>query len=372
VKATAGDLRIVLSDLHLGTGHRKGIFNPYEDFYEDEKFAELLKFYSSQWGRKNKIELILAGDFLDLMKVPVGKDGKFSDEITEEIAEFKVNRCLTGHPKVCEALTSFLERSETTLTIVPGNHDIELLLPGVQKRVRDIIAPGTLGAKVQFIDKSPAYNLPEGIQIHHGHMLEPHLQFDYNRLMLPMRDGKAVLNLPWGSLLLLRVIIPAKRERYLVDHIYPLSRLILGGLLFDFRFTIRLSSKIMYQFFATRIASTGKMTLKKIWEGVKIIKEAIIPVRDFDQNVERLLRRTMGVHTIITGHSHRPRYKLVGDDKLYVNTGTWVKMLNIDLEHMGQDTGLTYATITYDEKGKPFTELYRWSGGYRITNPVHY
>jgi hypothetical protein len=73
-------------------------------------------------GKENKIELILAGDFLDLMKVPVGKDGKFSDEITEEIAEFKVNRCLTGHPKVCEALTSFLETTETTLTIVPGNH----------------------------------------------------------------------------------------------------------------------------------------------------------------------------------------------------------------------------------------------------------
>jgi hypothetical protein len=190
--------------------------------------------------------------------------------------------------------------------------------------------------------------------------------------MVKRRDAPPILNLPWGSLLALRVIIPSKEERHFVDHVYPLKRLILGGLLFDFRFTVKLSAKILYQFFATRLAPKGGRTLKKIWEGIKIIKEAITPTRGFDQNVESALRKTRGVHTIIAGHSHQPRYRLVAPDKLYVNTGTWVKMLNIDVQHLGQDTGLTYALIVYDENRQPRTQLHRWHGSHEVTRQVPY
>ena len=45
-----------------------------------------------------------------------------------------------------------------------------------------------------------------------------------------------------------------------------------------------------------------------------------------------------------------------------MNTGTWVKMINLDLQYLGQDSGLTYAVIGYDDNGKPETTLMRWQG----------
>jgi predicted phosphodiesterase len=45
------------------------------------------------------------------------------------------------------------------------------------------------------------------------------------------------------------------------------------------------------------------------------------------------------VHTLIVGHSHQPRYKPFADGKLLVNTGTWVKMINLDLKHLGRPRG---------------------------------
>ncbi len=348
------------------------MFNPFEDFHQDDKFVEFLRFYLDEYGRGKSIELVLAGDILDLMKVQVGKEGVFTDEITEEVAEYKTHQCLAGHPEVCKVLTTFLDRGSSRIVVLPGNHDIELLLPGAQKAFRDIVAPGSLGNRLLFIDRTPTYNLPEGIQIHHGHMFEPHLQFDYNHLMTRRRDGPPILNLPWGSLLALRVIIPAKKERYYLDHISPLKRLLVGGLFLDFKFTLKLTTRILYQFFATRLVPRGGKTLKKLWEGVKIIKELVLPVRSFDQHVEAVLRRTRGVHTIIVGHSHQPRYRLVAADKLYVNTGTWMKMVNIDIQHLGQDTGLTYALISYDEDRRPSTRLLRWYGKHEQTRQVPY
>ncbi len=372
MKSFRPDVRLIVSDLHVGTGHRRGVFNPFEDFYEDEKFGEFINFHLEEHGRGKKIELVLAGDVLDMMKVQVGPGSAFTDEVTDEIAQYKAQQCLAGHPRFVQVLSSFLDRGGTEITVIPGNHDIEMLLPSVQKVFRELVAPGTLGSRVQFIDRTPAYSLPEGIQIHHGHMFEAHLQFDYRQLMVKRRDGPPILNLPWGSLLALRVVIPGKAERHFIDHVYPLHRLLLGGLAFDFRFAVKLTSKILYQFFATRIAPKGGNVLKKMVEGFSIIMQALIPTRSYDQNVARALRKTRGVHTIITGHSHQPRYRLVAPGKLYVNTGTWVKMLNIDIQHLGQDTGLTYAMITYDENRQPRTQLMRWFGSYEISKQLPY
>lgn len=356
--------------MHLGTGHRRGVFNPLEDFYEDDKFAEFIEYYGWDYGKGRNVELVLDGDILDLMKVRVG--GGLSDEITEDIAQQKTRLCLAGHPKFCRALSSFLDRGGTRITFLPGNHDIELLLPSVQQVFREVVAPGTLATKLDFIDASPVYSLPEGIQIHHGHMFESHLKFDYDQLMSKRRGGPPILNLPWGSLLVLRVIIPHKEERPLLDHVYPLKRLLIGGLIFDFKFAVKLTAKILYQFFATRLAPKGGNVMTKMWEGAKIIKELLLPTRSFDKNVESVLRKTRGVHTIITGHSHQPRYRLVSPGKLYVNTGTWVKMMNIDIQHLGQDTGLTYALITYNEHRQPRTQLMRWHGSYEVYRQVTY
>ena len=51
-------VRIVVSDLHLGTGSRPGESNVFEDFHHDDAFAELLEHYDREAGREGEVELI--------------------------------------------------------------------------------------------------------------------------------------------------------------------------------------------------------------------------------------------------------------------------------------------------------------------------
>jgi len=72
------------------------------------------------------------------------------------------------------------------------------------------------------------------------------------------------------------------------------------------------------------------------------------------------------------GHSHGPRFLQLPNDRILVNTGTWVKMINLDLQYLGQDSGLTYAFISYDDNGKPETTLMRWQGAHEACEAIPY
>ena len=123
-------IRLVLSDLHLGTGVPEGELNPLEDFYYDERFAELLEHYDKKCGDSTQIELILNGDIFDLLKVQI--DGEWPTEITQEIAEQKLRLCLDGHPRFIASLRTFLAKPERRLVYLPGNHDLDMWFPAPQ------------------------------------------------------------------------------------------------------------------------------------------------------------------------------------------------------------------------------------------------
>ena len=366
---TVQKIKLVVSDLHMGTGVRKGMFNPLEEFYEDERFAEWLNYYSQVAYPDIEIELILNGDIFDLLKIPL--NNRWIDEITPEISAEKMRLCLSGHPIFCQAIKEFLERKDTKLTIIPGNHDFELVLPQTQKVFLEYCATSETKDKVQFITKTDTYYLPEGIQIRHGHCLEATNRTDMKK-PLKYRKGKPpILKLSWGAIFVLKVLAPAKFERYHIDHIYPLARLLWAGLIFDFRFSIKIVLKSIYYFIKSR--------LKEIWSQPggwrstwNIIKEEFIVPLNFDQLVEREIKKVRGVHTFIFGHSHMPRCKVFPDGKLYINTGTWIRMINLDLHHLGQKTGLTYALIEYEEDNIPRTTLMRWIGEHRLTEKIYY
>jgi UDP-2,3-diacylglucosamine pyrophosphatase LpxH len=373
VRADPSLIRLVVSDLHASTGLRRGMFNPLEDFHADDKFAEFVDYYAGHARRGKRLELILNGDIFDLLKVPFGPSSEpYTDEITEEVAADKIRQALEGHPQMVRSLTSLLERGNTQITYIPGNHDIEMLLPSAQRVFRELVAPGSLVTRVRFIDRSDTYHLPEGIQIRHGHQLESIHRFDYKHLLGPRREGPPIVSLPWGSLMVLHVLIDAKKERYHVDHIIPQKRFILAALLMDFRFAARLVARMAFHFMRTRAFPKEGSIPTKLWEGLKVIAHELEPVGQFDDTARHELLRIRGVHTLVLGHSHEPRYWRLAEDKLYVNTGTWVKMININLHHLGQDTGMTYALIDYDSRARPRTTLYRWFGSYEQKRPVPY
>ncbi len=361
-------IRVVVSDTHLGTGRRRGTFNPMEDFHEDDRLAELVEFYSTGAYEDYEVELIMNGDIFDLMKVEV--DGGWPIDITEALAAEKLRLCLEGHPRVVTALRRFLERRGKRITYIPGNHDPEMYLPAVQRVFCRYVDPEDRG-RVSFVTTSEAYSLPEGIQIRHGHQFEAIHRFDLKRLLIASRRGEPVLDLPWGNRWCMEVLFPAKRLRSHIDRVMPFRRFLLSSLLFDFRFTLWFWTRTSIHFLRYRM-----LRVRGFWARLfaipTVLKNEIIAIADLDTAAVRTLRRLRGVHTLILGHSHAPRVRVIEGGKLYVNTGSWVRMINLDLQHFGQENGLTYALIEYDPDGEPQTSLLRWRGLHREYEPVLY
>lgn len=368
-------IRLVVSDFHLGTGVTPGRFNPLEDFYEDERFSELLEHYTTGPRRGAEVELIFNGDMFDMLKIPL--DGRFPDQVTEEMSARKLLLALEGHPVFCDAIVTFLERPTSRLTVLPGNHDIDLLLPQVQEVFLERCAPGDLAERVTFITRSDTYYLPEGIQIRHGHQLEALNSFDYRNILVRRPGATPVIDFPWGSLFSLKVILKGKEERFHLDHVHPFKRFIQFGLIFDTRFTIKILARLLYYFVRTRLFEAWRRRAGPR-ETFRILREELGWVGHFDATVEKWMRRSRGVDIIITGHSHEPRIKRMPGGGLYLNTGTWTNMINLDLHRLGQRHGLTYVEITYPDDGgggrggKPRAALLRWCGRPRVKETVNY
>ena len=352
-------VRIVLSDLHLGTGSRRGELNPLEDFPHDERFAELLAHYDREVGDRGDVELILNGDIFDLLKVKV--NGAWPTEITQEIAAEKLRQCLEGHPRFVQALRDFLVNPKRRLTYLPGNHDLDLWFSGPQDLLRRYIAPGAAAERVQFITSSDTYYLPEGIQIRHGHQFERIHRVDYARMTQTLRDGRVVLAIPWGSKWILEVLNRAKEERHYVDRVQPFGRFLFGGLIFDTWWSIVFMARTSLHFLKHRVF-TIRAWRERIQGLFSRLRDEVIALGDFDDTATAALQRIRGVHTLIVGHSHAPRFRALPGGKTLINSGTWQKMINLDLRFLGQDSGLTYVVVEYTEEGQPRASLMRWRG----------
>ena len=363
-------IRLVVSDLHLVTGVRRGELNPLEDFFHDDRFAELLAHYDELAGEETEVELILNGDIFDLLKVKVG--GVWPTEITDEIATEKLRQCLEGHPRFVLALKDFLSKPTRRVTYLPGNHDLDVWFPGPQELFRRYVAPGDAGERVRFVTSSDTYYLPEGIQVRHGHQLERIHRVDYHAMTRHRRDGREVLALPWGSLWILEVMNPLKEVRSHIDRIQPLGRFMVASFFFDPLFVIRFLWRSTVYFLRHRVF-TIRAWRERIASIPRLLREEILALTGgYDEQSIRALNKMRGVHTLIIGHSHGPRYMQLPNGKVLVNTGTWVKMINLDLQYLGQDSGLTYAIIEYDDGGRAQTSLMRWYGRRRPCEAVPY
>jgi UDP-2,3-diacylglucosamine pyrophosphatase LpxH len=352
-------IRLVVSDLHLGTGVPEGQLNPLEDFFYDDRFAELLEHYDRKCGDHTHIELILNGDIFDLLKVQI--NGQWPTEITADIAAEKLRMCLDGHPRFVAALRSLLQKPNRRCVYLPGNHDLDMWFGAPQELFRRYVAPGEAAERVRFITATDTYHLPEGIQIRHGHQLEHIHRVDYRRMTRKRKDGTEILDLPWGSLWILEVMNPAKLVKQHIDRVQPFTRFILGGLIFETGFTVAFLLRCTFHWLRHRIF-TIRAWLERIRRLPTMFVEEIVGIGDYDAQATRALSKVRGVHTLIVGHSHAPRVRTLSSGKVLVNTGTWMDMINLDLRYLGQASGLTYALIEYTDAGKAQTSLMRWHG----------
>jgi UDP-2,3-diacylglucosamine pyrophosphatase LpxH len=128
-------LKLVVSDFHLGKGPYRddGSVNVFEDFRHDGKFAQFLDYHSNGEWKDAEVELIVNGDFLNLLSVDL--DGRMQEAITERLSVEKTEAILRGHPVVFAALERFAADPRRKITFLMGNHDPGLLFAGVREAI---------------------------------------------------------------------------------------------------------------------------------------------------------------------------------------------------------------------------------------------
>src|SRR6266568_1591314 len=224
-------LKLVISDLHLGKGtyREDGSVNVFEDFRSDGKFAEFLDYHRSGEHAEDEVELIVNGDFFNLLSVDV--DGRLNVAITERIAVEKTAAIIRGHPLAFEALRRFATTEGHAIVFIMGNHDPGFLFAGV----REVVTAAVGGKHAYVLD---SYDF-DGVHVEHGMQHEPLNAFDPARYF-HTRNGEAFLNLPFGSRYVIHVLNEEKAERPYLDKVAPVHRYLQWGLLNEPGFILRL------------------------------------------------------------------------------------------------------------------------------------
>ncbi|MGH7281347.1 MAG: hypothetical protein ACRELY_07495, partial [Polyangiaceae bacterium] len=193
---------LVLSDVHLGSDlNVQALTTGFgrRSKRVDDDLVRLLEHYRKARPSGARWRVVIAGDFIDFigMAMPAG-DAKLETELNEEEVEHGVGnaedhaywkwlRVLERHPNVFRALAGFIADGHA-ITIVHGNHDVELYWEKVQRGIRETLLAHAreiracsgraqletvdeLDARIEFC---PWFFYQQGVAyIEHGHQYDP-------------------------------------------------------------------------------------------------------------------------------------------------------------------------------------------------------
>jgi len=254
----------LVSDLHLGPGRdpSTGSWDPLEDFQVDDAFCSFLDRVTADAGA-TPIELIIAGDFIDYPQIlpelaatsPLNTRGTTQAESLERTRVVLGQRpnVASGHPTVFARLRQFMSDGHS-ITIIIGNHDVDLLWPDVWELIYATIYPS--GAAGELRREAFSYTIGTAargrVYVEHGHERDPENYFG-NRMAEPFGDdGTGTLRLKrcYGTLFVDKVYNQLERERWFIDNVKPISKVIGLGLRNDLFYTGKALALIL-KFFLT-------------------------------------------------------------------------------------------------------------------------
>ncbi|MBM4260759.1 MAG: metallophosphatase [Deltaproteobacteria bacterium] len=208
----------VISDLHLG-GSPGENGRPGFQICPPRTHVLLKQFIDRLPGRtpSSDTRLVIAGDIVDFL----AEEPFLAFTPDPETARKKLARILDDTAQVWEALQRFAKR-DGALTLMLGNHDIELALPGVRQLFLDRMGPG----RIDFIYDNEAFTCGP-VLIEHGNRFDewnavPHGALRRVRSQLsralPVKPEFPVLP---GSRLVIDVMNPLKRQYAFIDLLKP-------------------------------------------------------------------------------------------------------------------------------------------------------
>ncbi len=225
----------VISDLHLG--------GP-PGFQMMRHPDVLATFIHAMAAAPQRTELVIAGDFVDFLAEGAAPDGEIPTEWDPllhdpSVAAWAFERIArrSSFAVVFAALREFLQNAAHSLTILLGNHDIELSYPAVREKLCEVLAVEE-GRGLRFICDGEAYVVGDAL-IEHGNRYDRWNQVDHDRLRharsLQSRGEEylrtALMTPPAGSQLVAHVMNPIKRSYGFVDLLKPENEAVLPVLL---------------------------------------------------------------------------------------------------------------------------------------------
>jgi hypothetical protein len=180
----------IISDLHIGGEYPNGLDHNADPELSGRGFRinthvkDLIDFISEVRDRALRIrgttELVINGDLVDfLAEKAVGEHGWRAFIEDEDEAVATLERIVDRDCGFFDALAALIE-SGVSLTLLLGNHDIEMSLPAVRSYLRARLGVKRFGA-VQFIYDGEAYVVGDTL-IEHGNRYDGWNAVDYDSL----------------------------------------------------------------------------------------------------------------------------------------------------------------------------------------------
>ena len=338
---------LVISDLHLGAGKMfKGKRNLLEDFHYDNELIDFLNYYSSGDYQDIEVELIINGDFLDFLAVPYVEF--YDDEFwSEKAALAKLRMIMDAHKGVLDAIARFISRPEKKIIYIIGNHDAEFVFDSMKEAFLNYF--GDLSHKITLSNTISDYSPTLGVNILHGHQYERAHDFDQENAVVETLSGEKYFIPPWGSYYVTNVINKYKQERSFINSVRPIKHFMIHGLIFDTFFTLRFMLSNFYYFVMVRFWHfyMVKRSLRQVFKD--IFRELEL-FQDYETLTRHYFEENKNSRVLIVGHTHNPTLRIFNDGTLFINTGTWTRMVNLDLGQWNYGQVLTYAKILVKNK----------------------
>jgi UDP-2,3-diacylglucosamine pyrophosphatase LpxH len=346
------------------------------------------------------VHLVIAGDIVDFLA-----ERDFRAFNSDAEARDKLQRIMAATADIWEALGKFV-REGGALTLLLGNHDIELSLPQTRQTFLEAIGPG----RVRFLYDNEAFFagdlLIEHVTRYDGWNAVAHgsLRRVRSRLSRGLPPG-SFLAMP-GSQLVIDVMNPLKEDYSFVDLLKPedagvlpiLAALGAANLSAKWKFMkeyrnsqsvdfdeeyqpkdgtydseIRPEELDLYKL-AQDIAAGGDVSQastfslagarEAVGEMVRALRRAGLK-RAFQSNLVRNAHgdafelseerteyitaakaaRKRGFKTIVFGHTHLPKSVPLDEGGLYLNTGTWADVIRVPKAVWGDDFKLADVTL---------------------------
>ena len=209
----------VISDLHLGGTPGSDGGRGFQ-ICQPNTQALLARFIDGLPGRaaNSDVRLVLAGDIVDFLA-----EEPFQAFTSDpKAAHTKLGNILDGTAEVWDAVQRFVAQRQGAVTLMLGNHDIELALPGTRRLFLERIGPG----RIEFIYDNEAFTCGP-VLIEHGNRFDewnavPHgaLRRVRSQLSRALPAKPEFPALP-GSRLVIDVMNPLKQQYAFIDLLKP-------------------------------------------------------------------------------------------------------------------------------------------------------